>query len=338
GIVEKNGYKHNRIIVVQGENWHGGVIGIVAARMCEKYGRPVIVLSNTEGVSNGSARSVSGFSIYEAIKSCSYLLSKFGGHEMAAGVTLPSSSVDAFRREINEYAANLDRVFPEIKLDCKLSPLALSVDLVEELRAMEPFGVGNPTPIFGIFGLTLEKISPVASGKHLRLTLSRDGASFTAMLFGMTPAAFAFEVGNTVDIAVTLDTNEYNGNISLTVNIKEIRQSLENWDNILIDIDEYESFKSGLDGEYSAIAPTREEVGIVYKEIQKRELSLLKLENILLSKLSPAKTLIAAEALCELRLCSLYEKDGVPTLKLGNQVAKANLADSKILRKISERG
>lgn len=337
-IVEKNGYKHNRVIVVEGENWHGGVIGIVAARLCEKYGRPVVVLSTVDGISNGSARSISGFSIYEAIKSCSYLLSKFGGHEMAAGVTLSSASVSAFRHEINEYAANLDRIYPEVKLDCKLSPAALSVDLVEELKALEPYGVGNPTPVFGIFGLTVEKISAVASGKHLRLTFSRDNISFTAMLFGVTPAAFAFEVGNTVDIAVTLDTNEYNGSVSLTVNIKEIRLGGVDWDNLLIDMDEYESFKSELSGEYSEIAPSREDVGIVYKEIQKREIGLDRLVNVLLSKISPAKTLIAAEALCELKLCTLYDRDSVPTLKLGNTAVKVNLADSGILRKINERG
>lgn len=338
GLVEKNGYKHNRVIVVEGENWHGGVIGIVAARLSEKYGRPVVVLSTIDGISNGSARSVSGFSIYDAIKSCGYLLSKFGGHEMAAGVTLSASSVSAFRYEINEYAANIDRIYPEVKLDCKLSPMALSVDLVEELRTLEPYGVGNPTPLFGIFGLRIEKISAVASGKHLRLTFSRDGASFTAMLFGVTPAAFAFEVGNTVDIAVTLDTNEYNGSVSLTVNIKEIRLSSVDWNNVLIDMDEYESFKSELDGEYSEISPSREEVGIVYKEVQKREIALDRLVNVLLSKISPAKTLIAAEALCELKLCSLFDRDSVPTLKLGNTAVKVNLFDAEILRKINERG
>lgn len=337
-IVEKSGYKHNRVIVVEGQNWHGGVVGIVAARMCEKYGRPVIVLSTIDGISNGSARSVSGFSIYDAIKSCDYLLSKFGGHEMAAGVTLSAGSVDAFRRAINEYAGNLDRVYPELKLDCKLNPSALSIDLVEELKVLEPYGVGNPTPLFGIFGLRLEKISAVASGKHLRLTLSRNDISFNAMLFGVTPAAFAFEVGNIVDIAVIVDTNEYNGNISLTVNIKDIRLSDVDWDKALIDADEYESFKSELGGDYTEIAPTREDVGIVYKEILKREMSLDKLANIVMKTLGPAKALIAAEALCELKICSLYDKDGVPTIKISNRDIKVNLADAKILRKITERG
>lgn len=336
--VEKNGYKHNRVIVVEGENWHGGVVGIVAARLCEKYGRPVVVLSVTDGVANGSARSINGFSIYDAISSCSYLLSKFGGHEMAAGVTLSAAYINDFRRAINEYAGDLERVYPEVRLDCKLNPSALSVDLVEELRVLEPFGVGNPVPLFGIFGVNIIRISPVASGKHLRLSLQKGEQSFTAMLFGVTPAAFGFEVGDTVDIAVTLDINEYNGSVSLTVNIKEMRRNLENYNEILIDADEYESFKSGLGGDYSEIVPSREEVGLVYKEILKREISLDRLVNTMLERSGPAKALISAEALCELGICSLYDRDGTPTLKVANRNIKVNLADAKILQKLTERG
>ncbi len=336
--VEKKGYKHNRVIVVEGENWHGGVIGIVAARLCEKYGRPVIVLSVTDGVTNGSARSVFGFSIYDAISACSYLLSKFGGHEMAAGVTLSASYINDFRRAINEYAGDLDRVYPEVRLDCKLNPNALSVELVEEIKALEPFGVGNPAPLFGIFGVKLQKITPVASGKHLRLTFSREEVSFTAMLFGVTPQSFPYEIGDSVDIAVTVDTNEYNGSVSLTVNIREIRLGNINYEDTLIAADEYECFKSGLSGDYTEITPTREEVGLVYKELLGREMSLDRLVNLMLANIGPAKTLIAAEALCELKICSLYEREGVATVKVVDRNTKVNLADAKILQKLTERG
>ncbi len=336
--VEKKGYKHNRVIVVSGENWHGGVVGIVAARLAEKYGRPAIVLSTADGIANGSARSISGFSIYDAIASTSYLLSKFGGHEMAAGVTLDEAYIDSFRAAINEYAGNLDRIFPEVHLDCKLNPSALSLELVEELKTLEPFGVGNPTPLFGIFSLKIAKISPVASGKHLRLTFVREDISFTAMLFGVTPAAFGFEVGDLVDIAAGIDKNEYNGSVSLSVSIKEMRYSDTDYESALIDIDEYESFKSRLGGDYSEISPDRQEVGAVYKEIAKRELSLDKLVNVMLGRLSPAKTLISAEALCELKICSLYSNEGISIIKTVNNGLRVNLADAGILRELNERG
>ena len=336
--VEKSGYKHNRVIVVEGEGWHHGVVGIVAARIAEKYGRPAVVLSVSDGVANGSARSIKNFSIYDAIADCSYLLSKFGGHEMAAGVTLSASMIGEFRRAINEYAANLDRVFPEVRLDCKLNPSALSLDLVEELRTLEPFGVGNPVPVFGIYGARLEKVSPVASGKHLRLGFSKNDLSFTAMLFGTTPQEFSFEVGQMLDIAVTVDSNEYNGTTSLTVHIKEMRKASDNFEQILIDMDEYESFKSGLSGDYSELVPTREETAAVYKEVIHTAMPLEKLMNRLQNTVSPAKVLVSAEALCELRVCSLYSNEGVPTLKIANSGQKVNLDDAAILKKLKERG
>ncbi len=332
--VEKKGYKHNRVIVVEGENWHGGVIGIVAARLCEKYGRPAIVLSCTDGVANGSARSIEGFSIHDAIQHCSYLLSKFGGHEMAAGITLPVSYINDFRRAINEYAADLERVYPEIRLDCKLNPSALCVDLAEDIKSLEPFGAGNPVPLFGIFNLTVDRITTVGKGNHLRLTLSREGVSFNAMMFGTTPNAFGFDVGDTVDVVVTLDTNEYNGSVSLTVSIKGIRPSGCDWDKILVDTDEYESFKSGLGGDYSAISPNRQEVASVYREILKNETGLDKLVNKTLSDIGPAKTLIAAEALCELGVCALYDREGIATIRIANKDKKVNLEDCEILHKL----
>ncbi len=336
--VERKGYKHNRVIVVEGEGWHSGVVGIVAARIAEKYGRPAVVLSVADGVANGSARSITGFSVYDAIAKCSYLLSKFGGHEMAAGVTLSASLIDDFRRAINEYAANLDRVFPEVRLDCKLNPSALSLDLVEALRTLEPFGVGNPVPVFGLYGVKLLKISPVASGKHLRLSFIKNEVSFTAMLFGTTPQEFSFEAGQTVDIAVTVDSNEYNGTSSLTVHIKEMRAASDNPEQILIDMDEYESFKSGLSGDYTEIIPTREETAAVYKEVIHTGTPIAKLMNKLQNTVSPAKVLISAEALCELHVCSLYSNEGVPTLKIAESGVKVNLADAAILKKLHERG
>lgn len=335
GIVEKKGYKHNRVIVVSGENWHGGVVGIVAARLTEKYGRPSVVLSFADGMAHGSARSVSGFSIYDAVSHCSYLLTKFGGHEMAAGMSLYADSVEDFRRAINEYATDLDRIFPQVKLDCKLNPSALSVDLAEELKQMEPFGVGNPTPLFGIFGLKLEKITPVGQGKHLRLSFSRDGFCFNAMLFGVTPLSFGYDIGSKIDIAVSIDTNEFNGTTSLTVCVKEMRVSDIDYDAVLISIDEYESFKSNYGGNYTEITPNRNDVGAVYKELLNHEMNLDKLTNKFIGTLGPAKALIAAEALCELKICSVSDMDGTRIIKVCNKDIRVNLSDAKVLQNLA---
>lgn len=332
--VEKKGYKHNRVIVVSGEGWHGGVIGIVASRLCDKYGKPAIVLSTADGIANGSARSIGGFSIYDALCECSYILTKFGGHEMAAGLTLYEDSIDSFRRAINEYAARFGKILPELKLDCKLNPAALSVDLAEELRVLEPFGVGNPVPLFGLFDVTLEKISPVGSGKHLRLGCRKGEAAFSAMLFGTTKNEFAYDVGDRVDLAVTVDTNIYNNTTSLTIAVKDLRKSGLSEEKLTPDIDLYESFKSGLPGDYTDIIPEREEVGRVYKGLLSRPASLDRLICTHIESLGYAKTLIAAEALCELKICSFFDLEGVPVLKVTGSGVKGSLADAAILRKL----
>lgn len=332
--VEKQGYKHNRVIVVSGEGWHGGVIGIVASRLSDKYGRPAIVLSTSDGIANGSARSISGFSIYDALCECSYILTKFGGHEMAAGLTLYESSIDAFRRAINEYAARFGKLLPELKLDCKLNPAALSVDLAEELKVLEPFGVGNPVPIFGLFDLIIDKISPVGSGKHLRLGFTKGDTAFSAMLFGTTKKEFAYDVGDKVDIAVNIDTNVYGGNTSLTVSIREMRKSGIDEERLISEIELYESFKSGLEGDYLEIIPAREEVGRIYKRLLQQPASLDRLVCTHITDTGYAKTLISAEALCELKLCSFFDVEGTPVMKVTNSGIKTNLSDAAILKKL----
>ncbi len=331
---EKNGYKFNRIIVVSGENWHAGVIGIVASRLCEKYGRPAVVLSLSDGVAHGSARSVKGLSIYEAISYCSFLTDKFGGHEMAAGLTLPASAIDSFRRAINEYALSADRVVPELRLDCKLNPAGLSVDLAEELKLLEPFGTGNPTALFGIYGLTINRISPVGAGNHLRLSLSKGEISFQAMLFGTSLEGFAYSVGDTVDIAVSIDVNFFGGNKSLTVSIKDIHISGADEDKIIAEMDLYEAFKSGVDKDYSSIIPTREEVGSVYKFIKRGYVSLDRLVVANLLSVGYAKTLVSAAALCQLKLCSISSGGGTAYIKAVDTPTKVNLDDAPIFNSL----
>ena len=333
-IIEKKGYKHNRVIVVAGENWHGGVLGIVASRLCEKYSRPTVVLSSLDGVANGSARSIKGFSIYEALKECSYILTKFGGHEMAAGLTLYDDQIDYFRTAVNDYAATLPKLLPELRLDLKLNPVALSVDLAEDIKIFEPFGTGNPTILFGILGLTLQKISPVGQGKHLRLTFSKEDTTFAAMLFGTTANEFEYDVGDKVDIAVNIDINVYGGNQNLTVQVKEIRPCGLNEEKLINEIALYEDFKSGVEKEFSEILPTRQEVAVVYKQLLQKGLSLDRLIILNLETLGYAKTLIAAEALCELKICSLFDMEGVRVIKVVNTETKVNLDDAKILKQL----
>lgn len=214
-----------RVLVVCGEGWHHGVLGIIAARLLELYGKPTLVLSSEEGIARGSGRSLKGFSLYEALSACDEQLLGYGGHELAAGLTVETARVEELDRCINAYAAQTCPQMPvsELKLDCRLRPSRLTADLLDCLSVLEPFGTGNPQPVFGLFGMRLEQVDAVGGGKHLRLTLSRDGSRLTAMKFSTTADRFHFAAGDMVNLAVTLDRNEYRGTVSVSVIVKDIR-------------------------------------------------------------------------------------------------------------------
>lgn len=214
-----------RVLVVWGEGWHHGVLGILAARLQEQYGRPCLVLSVDDGIARGSGRSLAGFSLFEALKACDDCLLGYGGHELAAGVTLEAARLEEFAARINDYAAAVAPVMPvpEVRMDCRLKPDQLKPALLECLATLEPFGAGNPAPLFGFYRMTLERIEPVGGGKHLRLTLSRDGARITAMKFSTAPEQFGFAAGDVVNISASLDRNEFHGKVSVSVIVRDIR-------------------------------------------------------------------------------------------------------------------
>ena len=175
--IEAKGYMKDRVVVVDGENWHHGVIGIVASRVTERCGKPCMIISRGETEAKGSGRSIEGFSLFDAICACGDLLIKFGGHPMAAGITLKPENIEAFRKRINQYAAEHFPQMPTqtVTLDCKLNPAALSVSMAQSLTQLEPFGNGNPQPVFGLFNMELSNVTPVGGGGHLRLTLEKNG-------------------------------------------------------------------------------------------------------------------------------------------------------------------
>lgn len=212
------------VLVIDGENWHHGVVGIIASRITDRYGKPCIILSVDGEKAKGSGRSIEGFSLFQAISACGDVLDSFGGHELAAGVGLAAANIPLFREKINRYAADC-RPLPvaQLTLDCKLRPSQLDMEKLSLLSALEPFGTGNPSPVFGLFNMCLDNIVPVGGGKHLRLSVSRGDVRISAMKFHTSPDMFPIECGSTVNLAVTLDANEYKGTVSLSVIVKDIR-------------------------------------------------------------------------------------------------------------------
>lgn len=262
------------ILVAAGEGWHPGVIGIVAARLTERYGKPSVVISLNGEDGKGSCRSIEGFSIYDALHASSDMLTHFGGHTLAAGLGIQKENIARFREAINDYARTVDMPYPELRLDCKLNPSYIDMTLVDALSMLEPFGAGNPQPLFGLFGMQLIGIKPVGDGKHLRLTLKKGNAEITAMQFGMTAYEFPFAVGDTVDAAVRIERNEFRGAVRPSVQIRDIRFSGGDEENLLKSERLYEKYKSGAalsQKEAAFLLPNRAFLLSVYGFLQKNE-------------------------------------------------------------------
>ncbi len=328
--IENRRLYNDRVIVVSGKNWHHGVVGIVASRICERYGAPCIVLSSDGEVAHGSGRSYEGFSLFDAVNSCKDLLTKFGGHSLACGVTINSNNIDLFREKINEFAFSQKYIPPVLKLDCKLNPAALTVDLTESLKQLEPFGFQNPLPLFGIFGVTLQRITPLSNNKHLKLLFSKDKNSFQALLFGVGTDSFCFEVGDTLDLAVTAETNNYNGNLTVSVQVKGIRVSGTDDDKLFGDIENYNLFLNNKKFEAVFITPNRIEVGEIYKFITQNGILGDKIKYHFINSIGFAKTNVSLDVLQELGL--IFKKDGL--FYKNTTAQKTDLQNSGIYKKL----
>lgn len=268
-LTQNPALKRDRILVVDGDDWHQGVIGIVASRLKEIYGRPVIVITRNGDMAKGSGRSIKGFSLCDAVFSCSSLLTHYGGHPMAVGISLTADHIEAFRRAVNKYAAATQEMpLPALEIDCKLNPAALSVALAKQLSVLEPYGAGNPSALFGLYAMRVDDIHPVGGGKHLRLRLSRGEAVVEAMRFACTAAQFPFLVGDMVDIAVTLDVNVYNGQEHLSIIIRDIKLSKADNEEMLYAQRLFEAFmreEALSEEQYTYLTPQREEFALVYR-------------------------------------------------------------------------
>lgn len=214
-----------RVIVVCGKGWHHGVLGIVASKLVEKTGKPALVLSEDGDCAIGSGRSVEGFELFDALNNCRDLFTRFGGHSLAVGVTLPSNRVNTFREQINCYAEQNYPYMPQnaLEADAVIAPSEITLAATKELSVFEPFGKNNPTPLFVMQSITVQNISPIGNGKHTRLLLSDGDFKFTALYFSVSAKELSVYMGQKVDMLVRLKPNIYNGTESVTIQIVDIR-------------------------------------------------------------------------------------------------------------------
>ena len=263
---------YDRVLVVSGEDWHGGLLGVVAARLMDRYGKPVVVLSvGRDGVAHGSCRSMDGFSIFDAIAACDRYTLMFGGHDMASGVTIAEDQIDAFRVAINAYAAKVCPQMPvsSLNLTVRLRPDQINAEKLALLQVLEPFGLGNPVPLFGLYRMRLDNITAMGNGKHLRLSLSRDGVRISAVKFQTMPEEFPIPCGAIVNCVVSLDKNEYRGNTTVSVRVVDISYTDTDREQLIADM---RTFEEMLRGEAHPTPETalasREQLGRLYNMLR----------------------------------------------------------------------
>lgn len=330
--------RFDRIIVVEGNEWHSGVIGIVASRLAQKYGRPCIVITK-EGLSaRGSGRSIEGFSLYDALDSVSDLLTHFGGHPLAAGFEIPVENIPDFREALNEYAAQIEMPFPVQRIDLKLNLKSVETELVNAVSALEPYGARNPQPVFGLFGMNIESFQPVSQGKHTRIQISKGYNKINAIIFNYATDTFPYEKGDVVDLAVTLENNEYRGTVNVNTRVQNIRVSCLDEGKLLLGLRLYERYNRGErlpNSLYELIFPNRELFASVYRKIKDDNISMIDPDK-LCSKIQDdggkiAAVLVAVDVMLEMGLVS---KNGSGKLIVSAVNSKVNLKDSEILNNL----
>ena len=264
-------------LVLSSEDWHQGVVGIVASRLSEKFSCPSFMIHLKDGCGKGSCRSYGGFNLFAALESCSDLLDGYGGHELAAGFTIQESNIDAFRTRINRYvrsATGGELPVSSLEIDAAITcPADVSLAEVEHLSQLEPYGAGNPRPTFALLGATVDSVQSVGQGKHLKLRLSKGTSRFDAIFFSVTPEEAGVCAGMRVDAAFHLQANTFRGTTTLQLQLIDIRPSLTPSRHEAADLELLDRLVDG--GSLSAqeiarLSASREQFGSVWVLLERR--------------------------------------------------------------------
>ena len=226
--IEKNKLYENCAIVVGGENWHHGVIGIVSSKITDLYFKPSILLCYEDDLAKGSGRSIPGFDLHEALMKCQDTIERFGGHSMAIGITIKKDKFNEFAKEFEKIAkeSKIDEIIPIINIDAKINLSDVSRETVESLKQLEPFGEGNKMPIFAFKNLKIDSIRSLSEGKHIKMTLKDGNSVVNAIGFNLGYLADEYRIGDKIDVVGTLEINSFNGVDNLQINLKDVMKSI----------------------------------------------------------------------------------------------------------------
>lgn len=286
-IKQKPAILSRRVLILSGVNWHHGIIGIVCSKLVEKYGKPTFVMTADGDYLRGSARSFGDFHLYKSLDYAKEFMGKFGGHKYAAGYSVKSDKFNEFVSKIEEYAAKYHDIMPalEILVDANLTSVP-TLEEVQGLTLLEPFGESNPTPIFMIKNCIINNIKSLKEDKHQKLTLQmEDNQTYEAMLFFTKTEDFIYKIGDKVDILVNTQINEFRGDLSVSLLIKDIRKHKFNERKFFASREYYNKIARGdnVDKKVIEIAiPKREEINLIYKYLRENNGTQLDVESLFL--------------------------------------------------------
>ena len=335
-------------LVLAGEHWHQGVVGIVASRLAEKYSCPAFMICLQDGKGKGSCRSFGGFNLFAALEHCAPLLEGFGGHALAAGFTILEENIPAFTAAMNDYVRSSTggtEMVSTLDVDCRVEDVGiLTLEGVEGLDLLEPYGAGNPKPVFSLSGCLVTAISEVGGGRHLKLKLAAGGRSFDAIFFSATAAEAGVAQGDRVDVAFTPQVNEYRGWRSVQFQVCDLRPALT---RAQAERALFEKFRRGEEltrREAAALLPTREEFVVLWRYLKGHagqtpleETAHRLARNIARSagrRETVMRTLVCLEVFDERGLIRLEHTTDHLHIALQSVEGKVNLDDSWIMRRL----
>lgn len=340
-----------RSLVLWDDDWHNGVIGIVSSRLSDRYGVPCVLISMSGDSGKGSGRSIKGFNLYAALEKHADLLEKYGGHELAVGLTIHRDRLMDLRQALEAYAASeeTEDIIPCVNVDCQVSPAELTLDEIRGLSVLEPFGMGNPQPTFLMTDVRVEEITPISHDRHIKLHLQKDGHTFFGFVFGMGAKSCLFVRGDLLDLVFAAEINSYRGTENIQLVVKDVRwaQSEEEADETAYAT--YCIWKEGnnlTSAQARLLSPSREELVAVFRHIKANAEEDMLYGNVRTlyrrvryesrTQLNLGCFLVCLDVFSEFSIFEYTLTDAEIAIRLCRYTGKADINGSRIIRELLE--
>lgn len=327
----------DRVIVVWGDDYHPGVVGIVASRLVERYARPAIVFTKDGDEYKGSGRSVPAFSLHNALDKTKEHLIRFGGHELAAGLAVEKENLENFRRAINEFALKDENMSKtaDLDIDCLVSLSEINTRSVSQVDFLAPFGNGNQSPLFMARNLQITAVFPVSDGKHVRIKMRQGNNINQGIMFNVTPGEFAYKPGDYIDACFSLSIFQGETGDMVSMRIKEVRP-VGITDRMIDEYDTYRLFLNDfvLSQEKKALlCPVRNDVVLIYRRIMGEKVNCDDLRPLFVAfpSMSSGKIQVIIDILQDLGLIEIVRTDIANYFSPVAVKEKKDLMSSKIL-------